>query len=119
MSKLRLSNLIEHWLLETPELYGHYHVYHIKKWNTYVLGEWPYEIVEDAKAFVGMTCDGISIALAIMDDHVYYRNDIDTPKFKTMAADRNFFRKIKKDLKQFHTKTHKNKKCEIDADMPL
>lgn len=110
--KLRLSDILEGWLADHKFLKDHYHVYRIKQWNKYTNGEWPYWLLGDAKAFVGMTCDGISIALAVQDDRIYYRNTEEGPKFETLAADIEFFPKIEKDLIKFHKKSHKGKKCE-------
>jgi hypothetical protein len=115
--KISLADILEKWLADHESLKDHYHVYRINKWDSWAHGEWPYWLLDDARAFIGMTCDGINIGLAIMNDHVYYRNTKSGPKFKTMAADKDFFPKTERELIKFHKKTHKRKKCEIDADI--
>ena len=109
--KIRLDNILSKWINSHPYLKKYYKVYKYSEWNHYN-HEWP-DILDGVEAFVGMKCDGIGVALAIMDDHVYYKKRVDSdPKIKTMAADKNFFKAVEEDLKDFHRSIHKNDDCD-------
>jgi hypothetical protein len=111
--RIQLDNLISRWLSDR-HLTKHYKVYKYDLWDHYN-HEWP-DILDDVESFVGMSCDGVGVALAIMDDHVYYKNTDSGPKIKIMAGDPEFFTKLEEDLIRFHNTIHKKGWLECDPD---
>jgi hypothetical protein len=111
VAKLHLADILDDWLKKHKSLKGHYQVY---RRSQFALTEWP-DILWECDHFVGMSCDGVAVALAIMNDHVYYKDDWRAPKVKFMAADKDFFKKVARDLTAFHKETHKNHDCNISV----
>ena len=111
---MNLTQILKLWIINDPWLKLHFAVYGRTEFE-WLHSEWP-DIVDDADAFIGMSCDGANVGLAIMDDHVYFKDHDSGPKHIFYAADPDFFYDVKKDLYEYHFRTHKGRKCKL-ADM--